>query len=165
VRFFEEEWQEERSLFGYTLCTAATLGNALMGIELGFDRATMREYEGGTGPRGYACLSLKGLETYQRYDAYLRYLSPSIPDDVYYIEFLSIAPRARGRGLGRRLLEQAFTRAKQAGHRACELDVSSDNLAVAFYRRMGMELLSESRVVPLEKRGVHSHYRMIKTPL
>ena len=48
------------------------------------------------------------------------------------------------------------------GYRVCQLDVVSDSPAVRFYGRMGMEILSESRVLPLEKHGIASHYRMVK---
>jgi hypothetical protein len=38
----------------------------------------------------------------------------------------------------------------------------SDNPAVRFYGRMGMEILSESRVLLLQQYGIASHYRMVK---
>jgi GNAT superfamily N-acetyltransferase len=162
LRFYEAEWRADESLFGHGLCTVATLGDRLMGIELGFGRRHIRALHENTGRAGVECLSPNVLEHYREYEGYLRYLSPSLPDDVYYLEFLSIAPQARGRGLGRRLLDDAFSRAREEGYTACHLDVSSDNLAVAFYLRMGMDILSESRVVPFEKCRVHSHYRMVK---
>jgi ribosomal protein S18 acetylase RimI-like enzyme len=162
LRFFEEEWQAEESVFGHSLGTTATLDGGLMGIELGFDRATRERYQSGTGRRGRACLSPETLKGFRANGRYVPYLIPPTPKEVYYVQFLSIAPQVRGRGLGSRLLGNAFARAKQQGYKACQLDVSSDNQAVAFYLRMGMEILSESRVIRLEERGVHSHYRMVK---
>jgi len=55
------------------------------------------------------------------------------------------------------LLGAAFDRARRNGHRVCHLDVASDNPAVGFYELMGMEILSESRVLPLQKHGIASN--------
>ncbi len=162
LRFFGEEWQAEESVFSYSLCTGATLDGELMGIELGFDRPMQKRYRSGTGQRGDACLSPETLKGFSENAGYISYLIPPIPKEVYYIQFLSIAPQVRDRDLGGRLLGNAFKRAKREGYKACQLDVSSDSQAVEFYLRMGMEVLSESRVVPLEERGVHSHYRMVR---
>ena len=149
LRFFEGRWRAKGSTFGYPLCTAATLNGELMGVELGFDRLTQERYRSQSGRRGGT--------------GYISYLIPPIPYEVYYIQFLSVAPHVRGRGLGTRLLDNAFKRAKEEGYKACQLDVSSDSRAVELYLRMNMEVLSESRVIPLEERGVHSHYRMVLT--
>ena len=160
--FLGEEWQAKESIFSHSLCTGATLDGQLLGIELGFDQPTQRRYQSLTGRRGSTRLSPQILRRFRENAGYMVYLIPPVPKEVYYVHFLSIAPQARGQGLGGLLLERAFRRAKGEGYRACQLDVYSDNPAVAFYRRMGMEILSESRVVPLEKHGVHNHYRMIK---
>jgi hypothetical protein len=48
------------------------------------------------------------------------------------------------------------------GFRVCQVDVASDNPAVRFYERKGMEILSDSRVLSLQKHGIASHYRMVK---
>jgi len=76
---------------------------------------------------------------------------------------LASARDARGRGVGAQLHGAVFDRARRNGYRVCQLDVASDNPAVRFYERMGMEILSESRVRPLQKHGVANHYRIIKT--
>jgi hypothetical protein len=51
---------------------------------------------------------------------------------------------------------------RSQGKRVCELDVAIDSRAVAFYKRLGMEIISEVRVLPLERHGVAPHYRMVK---
>jgi ribosomal protein S18 acetylase RimI-like enzyme len=94
--------------------------------------------------------------------SYVQYLVPPVPNDAYYVLHLASAPVARGRGVGARLLAAAFDRARHNGYRVCQLDVVSDNPAVRFYGRMGMEILSESRVLLLQQHGVASHYRMVK---
>jgi len=93
---------------------------------------------------------------------YVRFLVPTVPNHAYYVMHLAAGRDARGCGVGAQLLGAAFDRARRNGYRACQLDVASDNPAVGFYERMGMEILSESRVLALQKHGVASHYRMIK---
>lgn len=163
VLFFEEEWQVERSTFSYSFGTAVVLDGDLMGIEQGFDRQTEDEYRSESGKRGGPLLSPETAHgVVANIATYGSYLVPPIPEGVYYVQFLAVAPQARGHGLGRRLLDNAFERAEQQGYSACHLDVASENRAVGFYLQMGMEILSECRVVPLEEHGVHSHFRMVK---
>ncbi len=162
LRYFEEEWQAEESVYRYAHCTGATLRGELLGIEFGLDRSTQKREGPGTGKRGDACFSAETLKEFEGMTRYLHYLIPAVPEEVYYLQFLSVAPQVRGHGLGGRLLRNAFECAKREGYKACHLDVSSDSPAVEFYRHMGMEILSESRVTPFEKRGVKSHYRMVK---
>jgi len=95
--------------------------------------------------------------------SYVRFLVPPVPDDAYYVLHTWRPARdARGRGVGAQLLAAAFDRARRNGYRVCQRDVVSDNPAVSFYGRMGMETLSESRVLPLQEHGIASHYRMVR---
>lgn len=160
--YFEEEWRWEDSMYGCAMTTVATLHGALVGIEQGLDVEIQQKFGPGTGIRGAARLTAQTAATLEKYSAYLRYLIPSVPKDVYYLQFLSVKPELRGKGLGKLLLSNAFDRAREKGYRACQLDVSGDTPAVDFYRHMGMETISESRVIPLEKLGLHSHFRLEK---
>jgi ribosomal protein S18 acetylase RimI-like enzyme len=91
-------------------------------------------------------------------------LIPPIPEDAYYVQHLAVVPELRGRGLGARLLARAFEKAAAGGYRSCHLDVVAGGPAARFYRRMGMEVLSETRVPRLESDyGVPPHARMVKT--
>ncbi len=42
LKFFEAEWQQERSLFSFSLCKIAVSGDTLLGIELSYDLKTQR---------------------------------------------------------------------------------------------------------------------------
>lgn len=55
-----------------------------------------------------------------------------------YIEDLFVSERARGRGLGRRLLAAVAARAVARGHARVDLSVLDWNPARAFYERVGM---------------------------
>lgn len=162
LQFFAIEWRQERSLMSFSHCTAAVSGDSLLGIELGYDRKTQEELMSKTGVNGAASLTGEGLGRLLEVVGYLPYLMPPIGEESYYVWFLSIHPSARGQGLGSRLLNNAFEEARMQDKRLCELDVASDSRAVAFYERMGMKVLSEARVLPMERHGVAPHYRMVK---
>lgn len=90
------------------------------------------------------------------------FLFAAIPGDAYYVQNLVIDPTARGCGLAKRLMEQAFSAGQAAGCRSCHLDVSSTNPAVDFYQGLGMYVAVETVVPALQRRGISSHYRMVK---
>jgi mycothiol synthase len=59
--------------------------------------------------------------------------------NVGYVDSLAVAPRARGRGLGRALLLHAFAALRDAGLEVAELSVQGDNAGAArLYEAVGM---------------------------
>ncbi len=140
----------------------AVAGGALLGIELGYDAKTQADVARYTGRYAVQILTPEQMAHLREAVSYVHYLVPPVPDDAYYVLHLAAARDARKRGVGARLLGAAFDRTRRNGYRVCQLDVASDNPAVGFYERMGMEILSESRVLPLQKPGIASHYRMVK---
>lgn len=66
----------------------------------------------------------------------------SLTGEVAVLEDLWIEPAAMGRGLGRRLWEDAVERARRAGAIAIELD--ADPYAKPFYDRMGAVQVGET---------------------
>lgn len=162
LRFFESEWQQERSLFSHSLCTLVVNAELPMGIEIGFDHKTKTELDALTGHTGARAIKPEVIPRLIETANYLPYLMPPIQDEGYYIAHLATTQYMRGRGLGELLLKNAFARAAKRGYRICELDVASNSQAVNFYHRMGMAIVSESRVIEFEKNGIPSHYRMAK---
>lgn len=88
------------------------------------------------------------------------YLAPDIPDDTYYVHFLSGRPDARDRGLGGGLLDNVYRRAADLGCDCVHLDVYTSNTAVALYRAHGFRVAVESRFP--DKPGLPPHFRMVK---
>ena len=162
LRYFAAQWRHERSLFSYRYCTVAAARGALLGIELGYDARTQADLARDTGRYAARILTPEQMAHLREAVSHVRFLIPPVPSHAYYVMHLASARNARGHGVGGRLLAAAFDRARRDGYRVCQLDVASDNPAVGFYARMGMEILSESRVLPLQKHGVASHYRMVK---
>jgi ribosomal protein S18 acetylase RimI-like enzyme len=63
-----------------------------------------------------------------------------VPRDSEY-EVLSLSTTARGRGVGRALLEYCFADADARGCRRVWLTTTNDNVAaIAFYQRVGMDM-------------------------
>ena len=162
LKFFETRWRQEHSFFSFSLCQTAVSGGTLLGIELGYDLKTRAGLETSTSETGARGINPEVLPRLRKALSYIPYLIPPIPEDAYYIAHLSLIPEARGRGLGTRLLMNAFDSAREQGYRQCQLDVASDSRSVKLYRRLGMEIISETRVIQLENEGVASHYRMVK---
>ena len=162
LEYFEKEWRQKQSIHSFSLCSVAMKEDTLVGIELGYNRKTEQEYKPHTGKTGISSLTPEGTETLIDRDSYSQHLFPPIPDDAYYILFLSTHNTIRDQGLGSRLLANAYDKARKRGYRTCELDVASDSKAVGFYLKMEMNILSETRVIPLEEYKIPSHYRMVK---
>ena len=89
-----------------------------------------------------------------------RYVMPPVPAHGFYLQNLAVLPSLRGRGLGQRLLEDVFRRAKGAGAQAVHLDLYAGNPAQALYERAGFKVLAETRVPALVPEGIDLHLHM-----
>lgn len=78
---------------------------------------------------------------------------PTDPEDAAYLSLLAVAPRAQGRGIGRRLLRSAVDEAARAGHRRCVLHALDDNApALGLYRGAGFRAVGDPFPHPLSGR-------------
>jgi ribosomal protein S18 acetylase RimI-like enzyme len=72
-----------------------------------------------------------------------RALFVPVPHTAFYVSRVAVAPHARGRGLGRCLLQAALERAQRAGCTELHLDVSTANQgAIRTYGHVGLEVVS-----------------------
>ena len=157
-------WRRPEGWFSHSSCTAALYNGSLVGIEIGFSR---EEFQKHTRPTFYYAKKTMNRAAFEHFsDAfrnYMPYLFPFIPGDAYYVQSLAARTELRGQGVGHKLLNTAFKRAKEKGLKSCQLDVLSDSVAVNFFRKMGMEVLAVTRMPYLEKEyGISAHYRMRK---
>lgn len=162
LQFLEAEWQQDIGIFSHSLCTVAMRGTELVGIELGFDNDTENEANTKSNHAGFFALSQENRDHLLQAVPYLPYLIPPYPKDAYLLQNLASSPKARGLGIGRRLITNAIDNAREKGYKQLQLDVYVDNPAVEFYHHMGLEIVSEVRVPHFEANGISSHYRMTK---
>jgi len=96
--------------------------------------ATDKKYGPVTGKKGVVHLSKETLKGFVKIAGYLLYLTLPIPEDVYYILFLSIASHVRGRGLGK--FPEALEVAEALGFIEYVSRASADKLRVAPENRL-----------------------------
>jgi len=156
-------WLQQGGAFSHVHARAALHDGRLAGIALGFPQH-LYEQEFGTGMMAMAEMGSPELLAHLPSVAgHIPWLFPEVPDDAWYLLFLSAHPEARGRGIGELLLNDCFERARKAGCASLHLDVASVNPAVRFYERMGLERLAETSVPKIAaSHGVPPHIRMVK---
>lgn len=166
ARLVAASWPTPDTLFCAACTTAATAGDELLGIELGFAGPNFYVFKANLA-RLAPDLIARGEATYDELVGLTAragkasYLNAHIPDDVYYLHALSAFPQHRGKGVGRALLAAAIARARSAGYRELQLDVLADNPAVGFYQAMGLSILAEIRSPELSRdHGFPTEYRM-----
>lgn len=163
LRFLAHQLAHERGVFGLRHATAAYDGDRLVGVELGFDRASRDDDFPETGRLLREILRPEQFRHLVAASRQLERLFPPLVDGVYYVQNLSVVPDVRGHRVGEILLANAFERAARAGYGSVQLDVSMTNRARRFYDRQGMELLEEIRDADLEREsGIPGQHRMIK---
>ncbi|MBW2369784.1 MAG: GNAT family N-acetyltransferase [Deltaproteobacteria bacterium] len=161
-RYIMKLWPHRENIYSYDTTTAAMMGDQLLGIEMGYpvetidnrNRKTREVASGLFDDAMVADMVVRGR--------LIDYILPNAPKRAYKLHTLSITENARNRGLGKLLLENAFEKARSHGLKSVHLGVYADNSAVRFYKRMGMEILVETRVPRLEAHGIKKHYQMVK---
>lgn len=165
-RLVAVSWRAPGTLFSAACVTAATDGDELLGIELGFAGPDFYAFKDGLAALAPGLIA-EGVVTRDELAGLMKragkasYLNAHVPDGVYYLHALSALPAHRGRGVGRALLRAAVERAREAGFRELQLDVLADNPAVGFYQAMGLSILAEIRSPELSRdHGFPAEYRM-----
>jgi ribosomal protein S18 acetylase RimI-like enzyme len=161
LRITEWEWQAESGIYSHTMTQVIRRRGSLVGLLVSYSPARGAQIDWSLG----AARPQIAADRWARL-AELRPLSnflfPAIPDDAYYVKNLVVDPTARGHGLARQLMEHAFAAGRAEGCRSCHLDVASTNPAVDFYHAQGMHAAVETVVPALQRRGIPSHYRMVR---
>ncbi|MEM7091693.1 MAG: GNAT family N-acetyltransferase [Actinomycetota bacterium] len=164
-RIVTSSWLLDGSLFGSDTTTLAVDGDDLLGMEIGMPGAEFAERKTGLAPVwkeliGSGELDRTTMRGVIERSAKASWLNPVVHADTYYIHALAVTPQAQGSGIGYRLIQNAIASATEAGFAKLQLDVLSDNPAVAFYESVGLELLAETRAPEPMAFGVPPEYRM-----
>ncbi len=156
-----EEWSSAEGLLSHGQGMVATEGDQLLGLCVGH---TEDEYE--TNFEASQHVQTRALSPdqgahLQRALMWMNRLFPDPRAGSFYVLELAVAPDARGKGLGRALLQAAVRRARDRGCARLALDVAADNPVVAFYERIGLQIEIETRVPHLTRAfGVGPHLHM-----
>lgn len=154
------EWRHPRGIYSHTLADIVRAGPDIQGLIVSYSTKRHNEIDwtfGSSAPHVSEDLRNRVRETHRT----VPFLFPTLPENVWYVQNIAVVPEAQGKNLGRFLMEQIFQRARLQGCKACHLDVDSSTPAVHFYRRLGMEVLVETRVPAIA--SVATHFRMVKS--
>lgn len=140
--------------FGYRFVTVLVSGGEIAGVELGYSRPELdRQALPGSLATFRAVPARRWLHLALRVGPALSGYVPPPSADAYYINNIAVDSAQRGAGLGRKLLGHTLDRARAAGFRCVELDVTEPNeAAIGFYRHLGFHPLSTSGTRSLERR-------------
>lgn len=160
-RHLGAQWMAEGGIFSHTRGRAAMDGDQLLGLQIGYDLAGLMN---ALEPHGKICAEVMTPAQRQHHDSwwgtYGMFNILDIPEETYYLQNLAVDPDLRGRGIGAILLEDALETARSAGYARLHLDVYDGNPSVRLYQRMGLEVIVETVVKPLEADGFPKHLRM-----
>jgi ribosomal protein S18 acetylase RimI-like enzyme len=156
-------WADTGGQESHNISHGAYADGQLIGLETSADLATI---EARAGYDDKTLKSMLSAAAYEHNAACWRdrwfYAFPRLSAGTYFVETLAVLPQWHGQGVGRMLMQGVFDRAKAAGCRDVQLDLYATNPALHFYQAMGMEKLSETRVITLADTDTPLHYRMIK---
>jgi len=75
---------------------------------------------------------------------------PPVGEDEFYVRALSVDPKYRGQGIGKRLLQKALQDGNAAGFKRVRIDVDASNLtAISLYQSFGFRTTYRGNAPPL----------------
>lgn len=158
-------WPRPGTLFGWDGACLALEGEDLLGLLISFQGPEFSERKAAMAGAGEILLR-NGQATEEELVGLIeraehaRWLNPELRARTYYIHAIAVKPEHRGRQIGAKLMNHARKLAQELDCVALELDVLSDNPAVAFYRSQGLTLLAETRAPGPTEYGVPPEFRM-----
>lgn len=161
LRHVAAQWPAQHGFYAHRHATLARVDGALAGVLLGFGGELLDAATPPTMEIARATLSPAQLAHYSTVVEHFVYLFPPVPDDAYYLLYLSVVPALRNRGLGEQLLRRALSGARAQGRSSLQLDVAAESPALRLYERMGLRAVAETRVPALGAMGVPAHLRMV----
>ena len=124
------------------LARIAEIDGSMVGVLLGAPATTPMPKRSLGLAWGWTRLRLWAVSLSGR--AFLNFMSEHGPGE-WYITAVAVKPEVRGKGVGAVLLEDAITRARDAGATSVTLDVDDKNVgAQRFYERYGFEVTGAS---------------------
>lgn len=164
-RDVEASWPMAGTLFGWDGSHLALDGEELAGILVSFPGPEFNERKiamaGASGVMLENGLAEESeiLGLIERAE-HARWLNPELRPSTYYIHAVAVKPEYRGRQVGVRLIKHARELGLKLDCATLELDVLSDNPAVAFYRSQELTVLAETTAPKPSAFGIPPELRM-----
>lgn len=157
------DWSASVGLLSHSHSRIAMVDNQVAGVIVGHDNETLHDHWSVTLERWFESTDPVMRAHLPKSFYYLDLLLPKIPEDVFYVLELAVAGDLQRHGIGTKLMQDAFDRARGEGYQSLMLDVNATSSALDFYRRLGMEVLIETRVPYLAcNHGVGQYLRLEK---
>jgi len=135
-------------------------GDDIYGLELGFRGSQDAAFQESMGEELLDILSSEELVFLAEQIKDTEYMTPHIPDDAYYLHYISVDSACQGQGAGRMLLENCFRRAADLNCTAVYLDVHEGSSAVDIYRAFGFRIAARTELPGRPE--LPPHCRMVK---
>ncbi|MBU2644071.1 GNAT family N-acetyltransferase [bacterium] len=162
-RWITPLWQAAECSYSHDCATVALENGELLGFEQGYGGDRHDFLKSRSGEKTAGVFSPELIDHMKACSRHLNYIIHFIPKSAYYIHLLSVRKDRQGLGVGRRLLENVFARAADAGYKSVQLDVYGGNPAVGFYEAMGLEKRLETRFPAMQKIcEIPPHFRMVR---
>ena len=154
-----QSWLLPHSLFEYQNATLAIKDDKLIGIEIGFRGEEFKSRRQAMHPI-WKKIPRDDLKVISKRSKECSYLTPFIPNNVYYVLTLSVLSGHQRRGVGRMLINSAIKKARKFGIHKIHLDVVSTYSAVRFYESMGFKCVVRSSAPIPKQNNVPTMMRM-----
>jgi len=162
-RVFEAEWVAEIGLHTRRRATLAVSDGRELGVVICFPGTDAVANFTASLERECSNLSPEGAQALRHAFELMGWLFPPIPDNVLYVINLVVSQEARGRGIGRLLMERAESLARRLHLDGIHLDAVTKAPAFRFYCGIGYEPMVETRLYRLpEGYPLGGHSRMVK---
>lgn len=157
-------FKQHYGIFSHKFSTIAEDFNKVVGIELGYGKSEKRIHALINGIYTANKIGLMRVPRALVRDYIYHRFFKTLDSKSYYIAHLAVLPDYQGKGIGTKLLENAFKKAKQKKFLTCSLDVSIDNEeAFRLYEESGFKIKNKIHMPRLEsKYNLKGQYRMVK---
>ena len=153
-------WSHPRNNFSHTESVVIYNQGELAALEMGYKGSEELALRHSMHNAVASILDASALHSLSRTAEDIDYLTAYIPDNAYYLHFLSVSESLRGQGFGKLLLSSVIDKAEEMNCNAVHLDVYTDNPAVGVYLSFGFRIVVKTDFP--NKVGLPPHYRMVR---
>lgn len=151
------------NLFSHEFAEYAPVSGQVAGLVLSYPGRRIKDLEIRTALQYIGAAGLANAVRMLVRSYPLQSIAEAAPDE-YFLAHIAVLPEYEGRGLGRKLLQRAEDKAREAALPKLTLTVDSDNArAIRLYTRAGFNITSTIALEPLRRQfQCHGFHHMAK---